>query len=836
MPKGIAKTSIRILLGFTLSILSTFYLPFRLTTLQPAIAQVTAEELLAQGIDRTLIFDEEGAIEAFAEAIRLQPGFAEAYYQRALFLAHEEVLTLSAARKLGLRGEGDVLRQRIQNKAIADFTYAILLNSEYLEAYYQRAFLHAAQENHYQAISDFSQVIRIDPTFADAYLKRGIHWYALDKYQEAVDDFKQVSQLVPEFSEAYYRGGFALGKLARYEEAVSNFVEVIRLDSAQKAFQGDNQHAISNWQDFLNNDPKVAYFRYRGIATFYVSKNYYSNPILRLYDSHEIANASADLEIADQLMHHMSPDISYFQARLASGENQIARFDEAIQRDSTRAESFFLRAQALDPLASSPLHINSPMKPSQNIQRVLSDYDHAIQLDSEFSEAYYYRGLLRSALGNERRARQDFISAFQLNPTIWKDLESFHDLYSRYEIKIIDNLIHQLDVNPITSNDYYQWAQLREHLHDFAGAFRDYNQAIRLDPNHIEAYYFRNLIRLKDEETQDKLLSGKAECDTATEDFSQAIERSPEFAEAYYQRGLWRSRATGYKHLDQWREEISPALRTCQQSAIDDLTQAIRLNPEIAIAYYVRGDAYSFPQLDLEEAMRDFTQMLRTNPEIFNGRGEDVSFNPENAATTHKKVDEETEILISDPQNIESLFRRAFLLIKLGEFQQAGTDFDSVLHLEPANTDALYGSGWTKYRLNELDKAISVLNKAIQLNPTYVDAYVLRALIHYDLQNLEEVLQDTITAMRLEPSRPNAFFIRSLALQNIGEFEDAQKTYHIALGTWPCIVCAGGSGISGAPETYFSRAVSLARRGDRKGAVRNFELAADLFQQNGNLA
>jgi tetratricopeptide (TPR) repeat protein len=60
----------------------------------------------------------------------------------------------------------------------------------------------------------------------------------------------------------------------------------------------------------------------------------------------------------------------------------------------------------------------------------------------------------------------------------------------------------------------------------------------------------------------------------AIEAFNQAIRLNPELADAYYNRG------TAYGVLGRY------------QRAIEDFNQAIRLNPELANAHYNRGTAY----------------------------------------------------------------------------------------------------------------------------------------------------------------------------------------------------------------------------------------------------
>ena len=91
----------------------------------------------------------------------------------------------------------------------------------------------------------------------------------------------------------------------------------------------------------------------------------------------------------------------------------------------------------------------------------------------------------------------------------------------------------------------------------------------------------------------------------AIEHYSNAIKLNPQMAEAYYNRGL----AYGEK------EEFEPA--------IDDLNKAIELNPEFAEAYFCRGFVY-FLKGEVERAIKDYNKAIELDPEsaeAYLGRG-----------------------------------------------------------------------------------------------------------------------------------------------------------------------------------------------------------------------
>ncbi len=60
------------------------------------------------------------------------------------------------------------------NKAVADYTKAILFNPKYAEAYYYRGLAYTGKDEPDKAITDLDRTIQLDPKNAWAYGRRGL--------------------------------------------------------------------------------------------------------------------------------------------------------------------------------------------------------------------------------------------------------------------------------------------------------------------------------------------------------------------------------------------------------------------------------------------------------------------------------------------------------------------------------------------------------------------------------------------------------------------------------------------------------------------------------------
>jgi tetratricopeptide (TPR) repeat protein len=88
--------------------------------------------------------------------------------------------------------------------------------------------------------------------------------------------------------------------------------------------------------------------------------------------------------------------------------------------------------------------------------------------------------------------------------------------------------------------------------------------------------------------------------DEAIEEYNKAIELNPEFVEAYQKRG-----------------GIYNAEKNEFDKAIADFDKAIKLDPEFALAYTGRGMAYAFKH-EFDKAIADFDKAIKLDPGAVN--------------------------------------------------------------------------------------------------------------------------------------------------------------------------------------------------------------------------
>ena len=79
--------------------------------------------------------------------------------------------------------------------AIKDYSKAIKANPQYRDAYYNRASCEAALKDYEAAFADYTKTIEIDPKYAKAYFGRANVYINQDKHQEALPDLDKTIEL-----------------------------------------------------------------------------------------------------------------------------------------------------------------------------------------------------------------------------------------------------------------------------------------------------------------------------------------------------------------------------------------------------------------------------------------------------------------------------------------------------------------------------------------------------------------------------------------------------------------------------------------------------------------
>lgn len=231
----------------------------------------------------------------------------------------------------------------------------------------------------------------------------------------------------------------------------------------------------------------------------------------------------------------------------------------------------------------------------------------------------------------------------------------------------------------------------------------------------------------------------RGQFDRAIEDYSEAIRLNAQFAEAYYRRGRARElKANLENKFYRFRSNL-------RQAAKCDYQQALRLSPDDARASTIRGALY-YHDGDLDAAWHEVEEALRKNP-----RDEDA------------------------------YFLRAGIHSERREFDKAFEDFGEATRLSPNPFMGLLFRGWTLVKRDDYERAEEDFTRAIELEPQSDIAHVLRAISRWGQEDETGARDDLSEALRLNPRSVFALYMRGVLRARGGERDAAIRDFQSAL-------------------------------------------------------
>ena len=279
--KGRIREELKEKFGITEEQLFSDFTGFALSNAHDRPYSYTAEDYFYLGLTFAQRRVFEKAIEAYGQAIELDPQNMEAYRNRGIAKRFSEDFS----------------------GAITDFDQAITLNPQSSEAYAGRGITKYVSGDHQGAIADLTQAIDFNLEVATVYNHRGLAKYYSDDYPGAITDFDKAIELNPQYVWAFNNRGLARYYSVDYPGAITDFDKAIELNpqyvtaynnrGLAKLASGDLSGAIADFDKAIGIDSEYA--------------NAYTNRGLTKRALGDDAGAAADFAKAQELDPSLEP-------------------------------------------------------------------------------------------------------------------------------------------------------------------------------------------------------------------------------------------------------------------------------------------------------------------------------------------------------------------------------------------------------------------------------------------------------------------------------------------------------------------------------------------------
>ena len=306
------------------------------------------------------------------------------------------------------------------------------------------------------------------------------------------------------------------------------------------------------------------------------------------------------------------------------------------------------------------------------------DFNKAIELDSNYHEPYYFRGIINMILKKFNEAFEDFNSVLKIDS---------------------DN-----------KWGYFHRGNALNELNDFTDAITDFDKALELDPNLKEAYKNRGDVKLK--------LNNFKE---AIDDYTKGIELDSTYFLAYQSRGIAKGKLNDFS------------------GAIDDYNVAVSIDGNNPWTYQNRGEAKSELN-DFKGAIEDFSQVITIDSNYkwaYHNRGKAKS----KLKNFEGAIEDFSQVIAIDSNYKWAYQNRGEAKSYLNDFESAIEDFSQVIAIDSNYKWAYQNRGKAKSRLNDFEGALVDFDKVIKIDPNYEWAYEEKGEIFFNQKEYKKAFE-----------------------------------------------------------------------------------------------
>ncbi len=387
-------------------------------------------------------------------------------------------------------------------------------------------------------------------------------------------------------------------------------------------------------------------------------------------------------------------------------------------------------------------------------QDAIADYSVAIQQDVTDHMSVYNRGIAELQAGKLDAAIADFTQNLKMNPENAPAYANRGVAFNRKgdPTRAQADFYQALRLNPKNTAAYTERARLFAAAKDWTAAIKDLSAAIKVEPREKNHYFNRAFV-----------LAAKGDVAGAIADYTKVLEIDPDSVDGY------RARAVVLERKDDLL------------GALEDYKKALVLEPRDAGLYLAR-EAYRLKKDQLDDAIADYSRAIEKDfqfPVTYARRAE----------LRHKKQDLQNALtdieraLILAPKSAYYFQVRGDIKRDLGELQAASEDYLKALDLGQAPETAAPRLVAVNYRIGGLEAGLSTCNTLVRRYPAFGWVYAERGRLRVEKNERKEAMADLDQAFAFNPDLPEYYAVRGDLREGRELWAGAAEDYTVALKT-----------------------------------------------------
>lgn len=629
--------------------------------------------------------------------------------------------------------------------SIQYFNQVIKVKPYLAEPYFFRAMAKLYLEDYRGAEEDCNLAIERNPFITDAYQIRGIARQTLKKYKEAISDYTKGLELMPEHKVFLMNKAVAEETIKDYDASEKTYRRLISIyPNYENAYLGRSQLYLSKGDTLKAlEDVNKSISLGKNNANAYVMR-----ADINMKYSKDFKSALADMDEAIKLEPHFAGyfvNRAYLKYNLDDYFGAMSDFDYAIGLDPSNVTAHFNRGLLLAEVKDN--------------NKAIDDFSFVIKNDPDNLFARYNRAILYSKTGQHRKAILDYDAVLAQYPSLGSILyersESkraigdiaggerdynraralMKDKKSYEQYKVPDDAGTSGNTDTAASetekpeseeaviNKFKNLLTIEndnrvkpEYDSKTRGRIQDTNVSIDPEPLYFLSYYDKkrdlkdntNYTKELDEVNSTHILPYVLLITNAdTRLMSDQINRH--FTSIDYYTGLLSGNSKP-RSIDYFARAMEYMMVKNPTAAIADLTKAIAISPNFALAYMARANA-TYMLIEADQAASSFDD-----------------------STPSKDI--QTTAMLKERVNSQ-------------RYSDILKDLDKLMELSPKMVYGLFNKGNIYLMMQDNTAALSCFNKAIEIKPDFGEAYYNRGLVYLRLGNKEKGVADLSKAGEL---------------------------------------------------------------------------------------
>jgi tetratricopeptide (TPR) repeat protein len=594
-----------------------------------------------------------------------------------------------------------------------------------------------ADKDHMKALDAFDRAILFDDSYDVPWRMKGNTLDEMGYHEQALECYRHALELLPESDETWFSLGNCFFSLSRYNEEIMCYDRALLYNpTMQKALvnKGSTLHRLGRYPEALETYDRVLKLNYR-------LEKVHNNRGATLHKLGRTNDALESYGRAIELKH------DYAEAWMNRGNSlyELARYDEAL-------EAFTRMTQVRSELPKGWYLKGLVLRKLGKVTQAKAAFEQALKLDPEYIEA-------RRAIEEEsRKMAERFVDV----PRIVEDIFSSQSQPVQEAVQADANAakpslpedvvarVHEETVEQVAEEVYGDRAELLLLLGRPEEAFEFLGKSLKLEGERADLLTAAGNVLFK---------QGKLEA--AAKTYEHAIAADPKYAPALFNM---------YSVLVQMgdHERASKVAESLRGSGSGWLSKAVASLD----AYRCKDYKRAIEAVEVAATMENLAMLQNMRGMVKLEMGD-----------TDGAVEAFTRALEMPLDPAEGHNNLGVALLRKGEAEKAGTEFDRAIRAQRNYPAAWSNRGCVLYRVERVREAIACFEESLVMAPTTV-AMTNKGFCQLSIDVLPDAVQSFEQSIRIAET-PEAYNDKGIALKRLGRAPEALVAFNESLRLAP---------------------------------------------------